>query len=148
MGPTEVRDPIVLQEPKRIGISVFGSVDPMSGSLHTQIAEKYNALTFNEFLMSISPVRSEIHLILDNAKYHHALFLNDFLERNSNILLEFLAPYTPDLNPIERVWKPTRKGGTLNRYFPYIGELVFSLSEQFSRYAIPNEVLRRLCAMN
>ena len=91
---------------------------------------------------------SEVHLILDNAKYHHALLLQEFLERNPNIILEFLPPYSPELNPIERVWKLIRKSGTHSRYFPDIGELVFSLSEQFSRYAIPNEVLRRLCAMN
>ena len=146
--PPEDRDPIVFQEPTRRGISIFGSVDPARGVLHTQITEKYNALTFKAFLMSISPVKSEIHMILDNAKYHHALLLQDFLERNPNVIREFLPPYSPELNPIERVWKLIRKGGTHNRYFPDIGELVFSLSEQFNRYVIPNEVLRRLCAMN
>jgi len=116
--------------------------------LRTQFTEKYNALTFKEFLMSISPVNSEIHLVLDNAKYHHALLLQEFLERNPNIILEFLPPYSPELNPIERVCKLIRKSGTHNRYFPDVGELVFSLSEQFNRYSIPNDVLKRLCAMN
>ena len=84
--PPEDRDPIVLQEPTRRGMSIFGSVDSARGVLHTQITEKYNALTFKAFLMSISPVKSENHMILDNAKYHHALLLQDFFERNPNVI--------------------------------------------------------------
>lgn len=146
--PPEDHDPMVLQEPTRRGISVFGSVDPGSGVLHTRITEKYNTLTFREFLMSTSPVKSGAHLILDNARYHHASLLKELLDQNTNIMLEFLPPYSPDLNPIESVWKLIRKSGTHNRYFPDMGELIFSLSEQFNRYAIPNEALRRPYAMN
>ena len=51
--PPEDFDPIVLQEPTREGISVFGSLDAGSGSLITKITESYNALTFMEFLTSI-----------------------------------------------------------------------------------------------
>ena len=101
--PREDRDPIVLQEPTRRGISGLGSVDPWRGVLPTQITEKYNALMFKEFLMSISPLKSEVHLILDNAKYHHASPLKEFLELNTNMILEFIPPYSPELNPIERV---------------------------------------------
>ena len=53
--------------------------------------------------MSISPVFGEVHMILDNAKYHHANLLKEFLDANSHIILEFLPPYSPELNTIERV---------------------------------------------
>ena len=80
---------------------MFGTADPYSGVLGASIAEKYNAVTFREFLMGISPVSGEIHMVLDNAKYHHANLLKEFLESNSHIILEFLSPYSPGLNPIE-----------------------------------------------
>ena len=64
--PPEDHDPMVLQEPTRKGISVFGTVDPYSGVLGASIIEKYNSVTFREFLMGISPVSGEIHMVLDN----------------------------------------------------------------------------------
>ena len=105
VGTPNNHDRLVLQEPTRKGISVFGAVDPYSGVLKASITEKYNAVTFREFLMSISPMSGEIHMVLDNAKYHHANLLKEFLESNSHIILEFLPPYSPELNPIESVWK-------------------------------------------
>lgn len=47
---------MVLHEPTRKRISVFGAVDPYSRVLRASITEKYNVVTFCEFLMSISPV--------------------------------------------------------------------------------------------
>ena len=74
---------------------MFGAVDPCSGVLGASITEKYNAVTFREFLMGISPVSGEIHTVLDNAKYNHANLLKEFPESNSHIILEFLPPYSP-----------------------------------------------------
>ena len=143
----EDHDPMVLQEPTRKGISVFGAVDPSSGILRTEITEKYNAITFREFLMSISPVSGEVHMILDNAKYHHANLLKEFLDANPHIILEFLPPYSPELNTIERVWKIIRSKGTHNRYFPSIADLIMAVKEQFDQYSRTNNVLKKLCAI-
>lgn len=40
-------------------------------------------------------------LILDNGRFHHA----KSLEIPENIVLLFLPPYSPELNPIERFWQ-------------------------------------------
>ena len=79
MDTPEDFDPIVLQEPMREGISVFGSLDADSGSLITKITESYNALTFMEFLTSIPTGGKETHFVLDNAKYHHATMIQEFV---------------------------------------------------------------------
>jgi transposase len=62
--------------------------------------------------------------------------------------LDFLPPYSPDLNHQERVWKLTRRLVTHNRYFPVLEELVQAVFEQFALWQEPNETLRRLCAVN
>ena len=49
----------------------------------------YNAITLREFLMSISPVSGEVHMILANAKYDRANLLKEFLDANPHIILEF-----------------------------------------------------------
>jgi len=53
--------------------------------------------------------------ILDNSRYHHAILLKPWLEKHQEeIQLDFLPPYSPKLNPIERVWKLTRRLCTHN----------------------------------
>jgi len=59
----------------------------------------------------------------------------------------FLPPYSPQLNPIERVWKLLRKLWLHNRYFPTLDDLVAPVDLQFAAWARPNSVLRRLCAL-
>jgi len=56
-------------------------------------------------------------MITDNVKFHHAKRLKPILERYKHrIELIFLPPYSPDLNPVERVWWLMRKEITHNRY--------------------------------
>jgi transposase len=58
-------------------------------------------------------------IIIDNAKYHHALLHKTWREEAMpRFRLDFLPPYSPDLNPIERVWKVTRRLCLHNVYFP------------------------------
>jgi transposase len=47
------------------------------------------------------------------------------------LALEFLPPYSPDMNPIERVWKLTRRQATHNRYFPTLDEIIIAVEKVF-----------------
>lgn len=58
----------------------------------------------------------KIHIILDNAPAHRNHKLTDYL-KNSRIQLHYLPPYSPNLNPIERLWKVFRETTLYNRYF-------------------------------
>jgi putative transposase len=64
------------QDETRIGFKIF--LD--------QLAEKY-------------PTHLNV-IQLDNGKFHHS----SSLKIPENILLIFQPPYTPNLNPIERIW--------------------------------------------
>ncbi|HOX04690.1 MAG TPA: transposase, partial [Candidatus Paceibacterota bacterium] len=45
-----------------------------------------------------------MNVLIDNAKYHHARLHRQWREqRCTKFHLHFLPPYSPDLNPIERV---------------------------------------------
>jgi transposase len=67
-------------------------------------------------LMEANPTAKKIHLILDNAGYHKSKALVDFV-KNTNIMLHYLPPYSPNLNPIERLWKIIHERVTYNRYY-------------------------------
>jgi transposase len=61
--------------------------------------------------------------------------------------LDFLPPYSPDLNPIERVWKLTRRLCLHSRYFGFLDGVVDAVEGQFAEWTKPNDTLRRLCAI-
>ncbi len=55
-------------------------------------------------------------MILDNAKIHHAKLLKDVLDANPRLHLEFLPPYSPNLNIIEELWG-WMKNSVINNVF-------------------------------
>lgn len=151
--PPEDKDPTLLMAPTRKSVSLFGAVNIRNGTLVTQSEkERFNALTFNHFLVSLLRYRRKgrkMVIILDNAKYHHAVLLHPFLKKHSRILsLEFLPAYSPELNPIERVWKLTRKLCTHNTYFDHLEDLVDAVAHQHAFWAVPNDTLQKLCCIN
>jgi transposase len=62
--------------------------------------------------------------------------------------MSYLPPYSPDLNPIERVWKLTRRLCLHNRYFPALIGVIEAVEEQFGYWKQPNDSLRRLCGID
>lgn len=74
--PPEDIDPIVLHEPTRKHISVFGAVCIEKGNLVTQFSKVFNGSTFQEYPEMLLTHKSDsccMHIILDNSRYHHAL---------------------------------------------------------------------------
>jgi len=149
--PPEDIDPIQLLAPTRKSIALFGAVNIRRGRLLSQFENKFNAMTFQSFLEKLlkhGARNRRIVIILDNARYHHATLLKPFLQKyRKRLRLQFLPPYSPELNPIERVWKLTRRLCTHNEYFPNLTALQEAVSERLSMWEKPNEVLRKLCCI-
>jgi len=57
-----------------------------------------------------------IHFILDNARANKCKKIDEYL-KNSRIKVHYLPPYSPNLNPIERLWKIMRESKIYNRYY-------------------------------
>ena len=57
----------------------------------------------------------EVHLILDNARYQKCHIVQE-LAMQLDIQLEYIPPYSPNLNLIERVWKFV-KGEISSKYY-------------------------------
>jgi len=150
--PPEDIDPVVLQEPTRKSIGVFGAVRISDGCLVTSQEKTFNSMTFLYFLKKLLPFRKpgcKMLVILDNARWHHAKALTPWLTEHQDILrLDYLPPYSPDLNNIERVWKLVRKLCTHNRYFAMLQDIADAVFHQFNLWCQPNNTLRRLCAIN
>lgn len=149
--PPEIKDPILQHAPTRKSVACFGAVSLSTGRFVRMMCPIFNAATFQRFLKRLlrqqTPGRRMI-IVLDNARYHHALLLAPFLRRHARHLrLLFLPPYSPQLAPIERVWKLTRRLATHNRYFATLPDVLKAVNTCFDRWRRPNTVLRRLCCI-
>jgi transposase len=147
----EIKDPILLHAPTRKSIACFGAVNLRTGQFVRMMCPVFNAETFRRFLKRLLRQRTRrrrMILVLDNARYHHAVLLRPFLHQAATHLrLLFLPPYSPQLASIERVWKLTRRLATHNRYFATLGEVLQAVNACFDRWRRPNAVLRRLCCI-
>jgi len=65
---------------------------------------------------ALYPMLALIHVFLDNARYHHAKLVQEWLAQpGRRIKLHFIPTYCPHLNPIERLWGVMHKHVTHNK---------------------------------
>jgi transposase len=148
MWATKGQQPRVLSPSVRHKVGFFGALNLKTGCLLTQEATTFNGETFGDFIRYfLASTQGKIYLILDNAKWHRAKILKGFFEAHQERLERiFLPPYSPELNPVERVWRITRRQVTHNRYFSSVQELKVALVSQFTKWEQPNSALKILCA--
>lgn len=151
--PPEDKDPILLHHPTRKSVGYFGAVRLGDGKFVALREEnKFNAETYFNFMKYLRQVSSHSHrrvvVVADNARYHHARLHQQWREKAQwRFSFLYLPPYSPQLNPIERVWKIARRKGTHNQYFPSLEAIVEAVEGIFSEWRYGNETLRRLCAI-
>jgi DDE superfamily endonuclease len=82
---------------------LFGAFSPITGCSHLLEMPHCNSNTFQHFLdyMAVQNAAEFKIMILDNDAFHHAKKLNI----PDNIALLFLPPYSPELNPAEKMWR-------------------------------------------
>ena len=113
--PPETRDPIVYHHPTRKSVGYFAAVRLRDGEfLFRRETGRFNGESFWEFLKMFREASTvsgrRVLAISDNAQYHRSkLHLSWRDQQAPQFRLDFLPPYSPELNPIERVWKLTRR---------------------------------------
>ncbi len=151
--PSEIKDPILLHHPTRKSVGYFGAVRLRDGRFFfRREMDKFNGVTCWQFLKGLRAASTRtarrVVVIADNAKYHHARLHREWREQGAECFaLNFLPPYSPELNPTERVWKLTRRRCLHNRYFPKLDDVTLAVETEFANWTKPNNTLRRLCAI-
>lgn len=151
--PPEIKEPFVLQHPTRKSVGYFGAVRLRDGKFFYRREEgKFNGVTFFSFLKQLRRISSrsgrKVVVIIDNARHHHARHHAEWREKSKEkFMLAFMPPYSPELNPIERVWKLAKRKGTHNRYFPSLREMIVAVEEVFNSWHHGNDTLHKLCAI-
>ena len=75
-------------------------------------------------------MEQKVHLVLDGAAYHQSELVKN-AAKVLNIELHYLPPYSPNLNPIERLWKVMNEHVRNNIYFSSKPEFTSAIKEFF-----------------
>jgi transposase len=91
-------------ETMQVTIGSYETIDSCAMEQHFQkLRQKY-------------PKASKIHLILDQGPYNTSGATKEAAKKYG-IILHYLPPYSPNLNPIERLWKIMNESVRNNRFF-------------------------------
>ena len=94
--------PIQLVNGSKKKTTMFGAVSGLEKIL--MYADKSNLKNFKKFLKKLSVKVGRCILVVDRAAWHRSQKAVKYAEK-LGIILYFLPPYSPELNPIEQLWK-------------------------------------------
>jgi len=120
----------------RTRLNIVGAIDLNDiSSAIVKRYEKVNGETMQAFLKTIREKytrETTLHIVLDGAGYHKS---KDFINKakEQNIKLHYLPPYSPNLNPIERLWKVMNEQVRNNKYFSTAKEFRDKIDEFFEQ---------------
>lgn len=114
---------------------------------HTETSGRFNGESYVEFLKQLlSFYKGKIILIEDGAPYHNSNVVNEFKSANvARLTIERLPAFSPDYNPIEKLWKNTKRDATHMKYFKTFEDLHDSVITTFKTYM--QDASKVLCVM-
>jgi transposase len=128
-------------------VNLIGAINLDNHDVEYQHVDWVNGESIKAFLnqlLEASPDANQIHLIWDNAGYHRSKEIQAFVA-NTKITLHFLPPYSPNLNPIERLWKIMHEQVTYNRYYPKFADFTEAILNFFENIELhKNTMLSRI----
>jgi transposase len=131
------KQPVVKTSGNRKGYKVFGLIDYFSGRFFYKCREgMLNSESYAAYLKEVlSKTRKHIILIQDGAKYHTSNAMQTFFSKHSKRITVFQLPsYSPDFNPIEKLWKNIKEKDTHMHYFPTFETLKNKVTETLLRF--------------
>ncbi|RCX18053.1 transposase [Fontibacillus phaseoli] len=101
------------------GAKLFAAIDYETGQVTHREEENFDTKAFQRFLVDILHAypKGKLVMILDNARAHHADEIQKFLREHSRLQLVFLPKYSPELNPVEGLWKWLKQDVVNNVFF-------------------------------
>jgi transposase len=131
------KQPIVKTSGSRKGYKVLGLIDYFSGRLFCKGQEgRLNSESYAAYLKEVlSKTRKHIVLIQDGARYHTSKAMQAFFSKYSKRITVFQLPsYSPDYNPIEKLWKKIKARETHMHYFPTFESLKDKVTDALLRF--------------
>lgn len=116
-------------------------MEKMPFGYHRQIKLYHRILigygeSYIEFLKQLlQHFGAKIILIEDGAPYHNSKVVKEFIEKHADrLVVKRLPAFSPDYNPIEKLWRNTKKDATHLKYFKTFEQLRDSVLNAFQKY--------------
>ena len=109
-------------------MNITGALNLETAHVFHQSYDKISGESFVDFLKKLQlayPNSPRIHFIVDQGSCHTSKEVKAFLEdKHVRIKLHYLPSYSPNLNPIERLWKIMHEHVSNNRHYPKAQEFI------------------------
>lgn len=109
----------------------YGAVEPITGESFFLVLPYCNTDCMSVFLNELSKTYKDDYIIIvcDGAIWHKA----KKLKTPKNIKIMHIPPYTPEMNPIEQIWKEIRTLGFKNEIFNTLDKVIDRLCETINK---------------
>jgi len=123
---------------------VFGAACPQTGQTAGLLAPYLNTDSVNAFLREFEKeVGADVHVIMiwDQAGFH----TSKNVQLPDNVTLIPLPPYSPQLNPIEKLWQYLRKHYWSNRVYADYDALRIAAIDAWQKTCLNKEKIKSIC---
>lgn len=134
----------------RKGYKVFGLIDYFSGRFFSQGQEgRLDTAAAVAFLTRVlKQTTQRLVLIQDGTRYHTSKAAHAFFAQHQERLTVFQLPsYSPDYNPIEKLWKQVKQAETPWHYFPTFEALTAKVEQALLKFAQAPQAILSLCGL-
>jgi transposase len=134
--------PTAVKQTRYEWVYLYAAVEPASGASTALLAPHVDTVTFNLFLQRFAAdLEPNDHavLIMDQAGWHTSRGVD--VPENVTILL--LPPYSPELNPVERLWLYLREHYLANRVYENYAHLLDANTAAWQQ--LTPELLQSVC---
>lgn len=151
---TKNQKPIVKTNCSHVGITVKGSVNPISGEAILESYDKNDRKSHFEFVKKFISIKEvaiksglvkQVLLIVDNLNVHKVKEVMELVSNYPWLKLIFQPTYSPDLNLIEWLWGFLRRKKLNGQVFATIDEMKQKLREIFK--SLTPEIIRKTCSV-
>lgn len=100
-------------------VNIAGAINLVTLEVIHRDYERIDSGNFIDFLKNLEthyPTAPKIHLFVDQGSYHTSKTTKEYVKK-SRVVLHYLPPYSPNLNPIERLWKIMHEYVSNNKYY-------------------------------
>ena len=101
-------------------VNINGAIEINTLSVISRSCKKVNGQSMSDLLRAVRrrhPKERNLYMVMDNAGYNKSYQVQNLAEK-LGIKIMYLPPYSPNLNPIERLWKFMKKKVMANTYYP------------------------------
>lgn len=123
---------------------LYSAVDTSNGDNFSIILPSVNTNNMNVFLLELSKLypTDTLVLIMDGAGWHKSRSL----KVPNNIKIIYLPPYSPELNPVEKLWLYIKSKLLVNKLYECINALEAILCEFIK--TLSADIIKTLCSIS